>query len=293
MKNHWSKIWLIGLPVVMICFLIVASFADYSIAQAIYNPNNIFSNIFSAIGKMPGFIIAAVSFAILAQCAFYKNDIKPFFKWTLTIIYFIGGIAMSTFSFFDISEIIFETDKLWQYLSSGIAGILTFNVIFWIITRIREKEVERYNKWAVYCIVCVVAFLISTLALKSLWGRLRYEDIVEGAGEFYPWYIIQKADGSSFPSGHTIMACGAFLLVPLTKFNEKASKNIFWLRLCPLSFVILTMLARMSAGNHFLSDVVMSSILAFVITMIANLCFWGKKGDNIAFSKDGLWSKLC
>ena len=106
--------------------------------------------------------------------------------------------------------------------------------------------------------------IIINLGLKTLWGRARPGDVIqfEGREGFSPWFEISNACNTncSFVSGDSSVGFSLVLLYFLTK-----SIYIFW-----LSLIAGTMLGaiRILEGGHFLSDVLLSGFLIFVLSYL-------------------------
>jgi lipid A 4'-phosphatase len=109
---------------------------------------------------------------------------------------------------------------------------------------------------------------------KENWERARPSQIIQFGGdkEFSPAFIPSNQDGYSFSSGH---AAGAFSLLAFALLAKRHQK--FWIGLV-MSYGILVSFARVSAGGHFLSDVVTSFFLVTIFTII--FYSWLIKGKN-------------
>lgn len=99
---------------------------------------------------------------------------------------------------------------------------------------------------------------------KENWERARPAQIKQFGGdkEFSPAFIPSNQDGYSFSSGH---AAGAFSLLAFALLCKR--RRNFWITLV-LIYGVLVSYARVSAGGHFLSDVVTSFFLVYIFTHI-------------------------
>ena len=103
--------------------------------------------------------------------------------------------------------------------------------------------------------------LFVNVLLKNSWGRVRPNDILQFGGNevFTPWFKFGEACSSncSFVSGDS--SVGFMLIV----FYFITKKNIY----CYLSLVfgISLGLIRIIAGGHFLSDIIFSNIVVFLL----------------------------
>ena len=106
--------------------------------------------------------------------------------------------------------------------------------------------------------------IIVNLLLKNLWGRARPNDILQlgGGGSFTPWFKYSNACESncSFVSGDTSVGFSIIILYFLTK-----NINYLWLALFSGFFLGVI---RIMEGGHFLSDVLLSCFLIFVLSFL-------------------------
>ena len=106
--------------------------------------------------------------------------------------------------------------------------------------------------------------LVINFLLKNLWGRARPNDIsyFSGVYDFTPWYKISDScvSNCSFVSGDA--SIGYFLVV----FYFLTKKNIY-LYLGVITGSLLGII-RISAGGHFLSDIIFSQIVVFITVMV-------------------------
>lgn len=141
----------------------------------------------------------------------------------------------------------------------GIFALLAITAIIFL----RHKAFSDFK----YVIVNVSVGALLMQVLKSIIKRVRpsWKWIVQG--------------GFSYPSGHTISALllyGTLMLLVYKKVRTKARKPL----LIGFSFmIILTGLSRIYFGAHYLSDVLGSLILGFIILIISN-GFMNKEFNN-------------
>ena len=116
------------------------------------------------------------------------------------------------------------------------------------------------------------AVLLNTLVialLKNLWGRARPGDIKELGGEenFSTWYEITNACSTncSFVSGDAAVGFSIIILYFVTKNTKYLLVSLF--------FGLLFGVVRISEGGHFLSDVVFSALIVFLLTFFLKKFF--------------------
>ena len=284
MSNKVEKIWLISLPFAMLSLLIIGTFLDFEISQSIFRQNNFFSSLFDIIGKMPIFLIGAVAVLFLLKSALVKHNYDTFMKNCYYTVLYLSGIVLSCMAFVDLSSAILFNDKVCSIVLCGVLGLVFFNTIFLMSYKIDPYKFNNYSKWAQYTLVTILLMVASIIVIKSFCNRLGYSEMVMGKGEFSSWY----SKLNICLSEHVILACGLFLIVPLGKYNKKIKENLIWIRLIACVYVIMTMLARISGGNQFVSDIAISLMLVYVIINSTNFMFWGIKGEKIALGNQSI-----
>ena len=111
----------------------------------------------------------------------------------------------------------------------------------------------------VACSTSVMAYTLNDLVLKIVFGRQNpeafYQSPLQGAVHFF-----QGADGSSFPSGHMMLAA-AFLGVFSCIYPR--------LRIASLSLLIFGTVVLVVGDWHFVSDVIAGAFLGFAAGWLA------------------------
>ncbi len=114
--------------------------------------------------------------------------------------------------------------------------------------------------------------LIVNLALKNFWGRGRPGDVFEfgGSNDFSPWYEFSNTclSNCSFVSGDSAVGFSLAALFVLTKKYEYLWASVV------LGFSIG--LIRIMEGGHFFSDVVMSSVVIYLLVFLEGKFFYKK-----------------
>lgn len=290
LKRNAYLAWIISVPLFLLTLLIVGSFLDLKIAQSIYNDNNIFSKFFEVIAKMPALFIGGFCCIIMFFSA-KANQTNIHLKRFLCIVYAFVGICLCSYAFLDATDL-FLDKKLYSIIVAGVCGVAVFALMLFITIKKRMQEFDRYKKWAIYFLITLVSVIVVTFIFKLIWGRARFFDVVNDTAVFSEWFLLNRVGGSSMPSGHTAVACCLFLVLPLTKINEKWNEYAYWIRLVSSVFVVFTMLSRLCGGYHYLSDIAMSGIIVYVAIMVNQVLFFGKKGDKLTLSENSFWNKI-
>lgn len=112
--------------------------------------------------------------------------------------------------------------------------------------------------------------ILINLTFKDQWGRPRPRDIVAfgGTEAYIPPGQLGASNGKSFPCGHCSM--GFFLAVPFLFLRKKYRIWAYTFLIFGIIYGSLVGVARMMAGGHFLSDVIWS---AGIVWIVAVACF--------------------
>jgi len=141
----------------------------------------------------------------------------------------------------------------------------SFGIFFY--NKVKKKNLLNIDTRVIVYIVLVLGIapgLIVNATLKEHWGRARPVQIKEFGGDktFTPAFILSDQKGHSFSSGHT---SAAFAFVGFALLTTKRRK--FWMTLA-VTYGILVSFARLIAGGHFLSDIVTSFFIVWIVTHI-------------------------
>lgn len=153
----------------------------------------------------------------------------------------------------------------------------------------------RFQKWrrptfAIVCTLVIGAGLLTNALLKGYWGRPRPKQIENFGGKhdyrpfWQPNFHSARDPQKSFPSGHVAMGF-YFLSVALVGRRLKM-RSLFWTGLFLSLFLGGgLMITRVVQGGHFLSDVVVSPILMWLVALGLDLFTWGEGGRRLLFPK--------
>lgn len=134
--------------------------------------------------------------------------------------------------------------------------------------------VPRCRPWRNHAMFLVLTLAVGSgfvchVLLKDHWGRPRPRQVIEFGGqqEFRPYYkpnfFHQPETSKSFPSGHATMGFYFFTFILLGKrFHNKALFYAGLVLTLTLGFALG--LTRMAQGGHFLSDVLMATLIMWL-----------------------------
>ena len=137
--------------------------------------------------------------------------------------------------------------------------------------RPRGRFTERELAYLLLVLALAPGLIVNSL-FKEHWGRARPVQVVElgGARAFSPALIPSDQRGGSFSSGH---AAAAFWLV--TVALVVARRRARWAGVAAV-YAVLVGLARIGAGGHFLSDVLISFFVVFITSLVLYGSLFGR-----------------
>lgn len=278
------------ISIILIALLIVASFFDQKISSALFSVNFI-SKIGAVLGKIPAYFIFAFAGAVLAKSASLKEK-RYRTRLPLIMLYVIVtfmGSVMLGYSMVD--DIV--TNKLVKLLITGILTLLTMATVLSLVRLITADKINMLKKWAFTSLITIAVIIIAIAVIKISWGRVRYEDIVIGRGEFSPWYIPQGYTGSkSMPSGHVALSACLFLLVPMFRALPNMRSVAVGMVFISIAFTVAVAFSRIMGGHHFLSDVTVAIMISYITISVSNLISYGANADRYMLSQNNILNRL-
>ena len=252
--------------IIIVTWVILAIiFAIYDLQISIFwvNESSLWGNFGADYGEYPGY--AFIALGLSAYIGGYIKNLKaqkiPAY---LAILY--GGI-MLVISLLDLNE-----RKIIEYLMI-IISVVIFIIINW------NTDLSRYRKISgIISFLGIVNPLLLVQLVKLFWGRVRFRDLAPGYTNFTPWFIPQGITGNfSFPSGHAAMG---WMFLPLLVIVEKKQ----WKDPIKMITVFLVLgwglfvgLSRIVVGAHYASDVLISTGVAAITTLLLYHRFFLKK----------------
>ncbi|HOI84823.1 MAG TPA: phosphatase PAP2 family protein [Acholeplasmataceae bacterium] len=158
-----------------------------------------------------------------------------------------------------------EIVRLIQHLRNPV-----FDFLFYAITQLGDQLAFIGIALMIYWTIdkklahkFVFAFMISALvntSLKQLFKRVR-PFYYQGVSSEEAW----RTTGYSFPSGHA-QAAG---VIGFTALHEAKNRHMRWLSVVGWFFMIMVPLSRIYLGQHFLSDVIVGVLLAYLLAYLS------------------------
>ncbi|WP_188353391.1 phosphatase PAP2 family protein [Leuconostoc pseudomesenteroides] len=274
--------------------LLVATFFDKNVTNAVMDQNSIFGNIFQNYADQGAGIVLFAAFEIIAW-TIWRRVQDEVLRYVMTIgalsfafnqmLAILQDMLSYTYSMLNnLSKgipmgVANNTSAVKNYpevLRWGLAVILTVVLSLFFYNWLQSKSDAdiRYLVTAALVGIAVVFIAQTTIGeMKSLWGRFRPYEMTTVAGntmsEFTPWYHLNGINGhNSFPSGHTMSGwLFLYLVFFVPRGNISAQKKM---TILGIAMGILTAMSRVRIGAHWLSDVTVSSIIVGLIIFMAS-----------------------
>ena len=293
MKRRWVFFPVIGLFVLGI---LLGSFFDLQINQAIYDRYNGFGLFMAAFGETP-------VYAFMSTLGFgYIFLFKDFKKWWQRLILIVLGVAALGITTYFQGKHIFDYNAYnlkatWQKIlcyAAGLGiGLLGALAGYFLFKNSSLKPVQLLFVIIVLTLVIGVSIGINQLT-KSFMSRPRYRFLDEyGCLEnFKQWWdmsgrevrkvyvedleLVTKEEFKSFPSGHmtnTMSLVAILAMLPTICDKIKLKKEILFF--IGVAWNLLLAFSRMLVGAHYLSDVSMGALLTILIAFVFNMIFPG------------------
>lgn len=305
MSDSKKRILILSGVAIIAILLIFATFFDLQISflladlkQGEILTSNIYAIIIEIIGESILYLFLVFAFSVVFWWAKFniQNRWKIFYQVLVCIaiflIYYIfinkslGYISFYMSIHFNYYLLIF---------SIFFSIILTFLTIF-SLKLLKKKHINVLIKFAIVIIcVAIISNLITQITKTFVFGRIRFRamNYLNDYSYYTPWFFLNgtslldnlqhlglTADMfRSCPSGHSTAAAITFSLICLPDLFKKFSNRI-WKIFCwtvPIVTVLIVGLARIIAGAHFLSDVLVAAIITLLLTLLFRNIFINAK----------------
>ncbi|HTN52906.1 MAG TPA: phosphatase PAP2 family protein [Anaeromyxobacter sp.] len=145
------------------------------------------------------------------------------------------------------------------------AALIALTLSYWY-----PRRLLAWRKPALFLVLvaAVGPGLIVNVAFKDHWGRPRPREVQELGGQerFLPvWVKGSDPQAKSFPCGHCSM--GFYLSVPWLVLKRRRRRAAIGFLVAGLGWGLVLGAARMMAGGHFLSDVLWSGGMVWIVAL--------------------------
>ena len=250
-KTNWFMVSKITIFVLVswIILAIIFGIYDLNISIAVVDGTSAWGNFGADYGELPGY--ALIGIALATFIGGYIKNLK-LQKIPALLIITIGSLF-----------IIFDSDYYTGF--SLIIPIIIFTIITW------NKDWKDYKTLAgIISLLAIIHPLLFVQIIKILCGRIRFRNLDPGYTNFTPWFLPPgfSSDGRSFISGHTAM--GWMLLPLLIAVKDREIKDPYRIVVTVLiiGWGLFVGLSRIIVGAHYASDVLFSTGMAAIVTIL-------------------------
>lgn len=270
--------WLLG--GILVGLMVVGSFYDLQISEALLNEGNPVAILGAAYGWYPVGIAVMAAGILLAQ--YRDREPRGIFALQTAAGSVMAGGAGLILVFIPLHYM----DRVELSLVAVIvvaADLVIVSAIGWLlIVGTRDLSPERAVQAAIALVVVAVVEVVVVAVLKNAWERPRMRLLVEDpAIGFEPWWHIgltgqeqlvgdiPSNDFKSFPSAHTSNAAMMIMLTVIPFLKEGWARWRPWLFWFGALWAGLVAFTRIIAGAHFLTDTVVGFTVTFVCILLA------------------------
>ena len=273
--------------------LVVGSFLDLQINQAIFSNGNMFGIIMAAFGTLPCYATLAFLGGGLFGSTMKRKDLHIALR-VLCYVIAVGCYGISIYlGSKDIPSVNgFNNEKL--RIPALLASAVIFAGIAYLGFRVCFKQ-DKKELWAL-SLVMIFVFAIGLVPvsyfIKMFIHRPRFRYVVNsGEIPFHNWWetckdykqyknrdlelyghVITKEEFKSFPSGHSGSAAILMMILPyFTVFFNKLKGKEVMLFYIGFAWALLMMFSRMLVGAHYLSDTCMGSLIVMAVYFITHV----------------------
>lgn len=280
--NVFNKKNISILAVMLLVFMVVGSFFDYQISQALFNIKSPFGIFFASFGQLPAMLCFAAGGTLLFKLVDSSRKISSFFCIVFGILLNLLAVSAVTM------DPMLYIENMPLALSAVIAVTIVAVVDILIVKLTKESSREQIKKFITLAILTMFLQALIINIIKIPWGRprMRMISVTEGAS-FQPWWVIgsemktklmalgvASEEFKSFPSGHTGCAACALLLAALPLLSDRLKGKETMLLWIGVAFTIVVAFSRIIMGAHFLTDVTVGmSVTVLVISILMNILY--------------------
>lgn len=276
-----KKVYWIVLGIVML-LLLVATFADLPIDEALYNRNSAYGEFFAVVAMVPIWTLIPMAAGLMFGALITQFGSMGNIWRVICFCLLVFGV----YAAYERTAGFYESRHLHGLPFAALVYIV---IAAFMLATVLGAYASRTHPQAVLmaALVGIVAVSGGRMLLdvfKDMWGRQRFWTMDNATAQFTAWYQPQFPDTNrmaemgdkikSFPSGHSFGGISMLWLSMFPSFLGFCQKNRkAWstgAAIFALCFWVLVAVSRLVLGEHFLSDVSMSAIIFLVGFILAN-----------------------
>jgi membrane-associated phospholipid phosphatase len=265
----------IGLLIALV-FIIIGSFKDLAISQALVSINNPFAIFCEYAGSLPGYaLLGSVGIFFLLNYDESEGKSSKFLAWACCLIFpLLAG------SLYGID--VFATVIASRYLQAfcGVILVGAFDYLIFLVVRHGDKE-KSYTV-GLTILFASITVLALTYLLKKAGLRPRYLFLLSEQGDlsyYRNWWDFDPSVMESFPdidssyfeswpSGHAALSALCVLYVLLCPLNKTLRGKESYVLYGTYLYCFLVSLGRVIGGAHFVSDVGFGAFFALLFAFL-------------------------
>jgi membrane-associated phospholipid phosphatase len=265
----------IGLLIALI-FIVIGSFKDLAISQAIASLSNPFAKFCEYFGSLPGYaLLGSVGIFFLLNYDESEGKSSKLLAWACCLIFPL--LAGSLYGI-DVFEQAFSN----RYLQAlcGIALVGVFDYLIYLVVRHGDKN-QAYTV-GLTVLFASITVLALTYLLKKAGLRPRYLFILSENNDlsyYRNWWDFDPSVMESFPdvnssyfeswpSGHAALSALTVLYVLFCPLNKKLQGKESYVIYGSFVFTFLISLGRVMGAAHYVSDVAFGAFFSLLFTFL-------------------------
>lgn len=252
--------------------ILAGTFFDLSLSSLVVNQESLFGRFFLIFAQFPVMLCGFAASAMLLKALPEEGTERIVFT-----VLAAGGVLGGLIGIKEILENVSGLLKIvYILIELAIAGCFAY----YVYRSCDDSNPRRLRRTALFILFTVLFTTAAVVFIKIPWGRPRYRAVIAAGGPAYqPWYKIGKSaraayegildhdEFKSFPSGHTASAAYALTLIALKNCIPSLKDKEMLLTGIAFGWIILTAIARIIAGAHFLTDVTFGFLISFSVML--------------------------
>ncbi len=266
MKKYQNRTTIYFLLVLWLVLAFLFESSDLLLSNYLYNPQSSWARFIELYGEIPGLIVSIIGIYIYFASNKLSSNSKRIAAYFFLMLISTAGLIYLNFLISHYAlGVNFDTSGKIVLLFIG-SSILNFSLLFYVKSKLNFNN-RHYFFSRIVIRMIIFGYLLTTLPLKFVWGRIRFRDFNGDFSNFSAWYIPNGFNGNdSFPSGHASMA---WMLISLfILFSDKSIFKRTAIKTFIISYALIVCISRIVIGAHFASDVLFGSMFMIATYLI-------------------------
>ncbi|MEK8131207.1 phosphatase PAP2 family protein [Paenibacillus filicis] len=240
---------------------------DLAISRALANPAAAWARWFEAYGEHPAMLLAWAAGQLLYSTARLLTGRARLLRRLLALaVQLAAGLALVHMT---LERALTFRLSAAQWMVTLIMLVAVTALVQLALARTPASKLSRFNQAAWLTLLLLGAELAIIHSLKSVWGRVRFRDLLPDGGGYTPWYTPMGPTGNrSFPSSH---AANSWTMLVLPVYASAALARPYVIRAAWIAALLwgsLTSYSRLVAGAHYASDLLAGTSITIVLFVV-------------------------